>query len=56
MNFSLSKSLEILEGTPCVLIAMLQNLSVEWTLNNEGGKTWNVHDIVGHLIHGEKTD
>jgi len=56
MKFSLSKSLEILERTPGVLIALLQNLSVEWTLNNEGGETWNVHDIVGHLIHGEETD
>ncbi|MEJ7767409.1 MAG: DinB family protein [Chitinophagaceae bacterium] len=56
MYFSLSNSLEILERTPGVLFALLQNLSVEWTVNNEGGQTWNVHDIIGHLIHGEKTD
>jgi hypothetical protein len=23
---------------------------------NEGDKTWSVFDVVGHLIHGEKTD
>jgi hypothetical protein len=56
MNFSLEKSIEILERTPDVLNAMLQNISVEWTLNNEGEQTWRVYDIIGHLIHGEKTD
>ncbi len=56
MNFSLSKSIEILERTPDVLIAMLQNVSIDWTENNEGSETWSVHDVVGHLIHGEKTD
>lgn len=56
MNFSLSKSIEILERTPDVLIAMLQYVSTEWTLNNEGAETWSAYDIVGHLIHAEKTD
>ena len=56
MNFSLSKSIEILERTPEVLNVMLQNLSNEWTSNNEGDETWSVYDIVGHLIHGELTD
>lgn len=56
MNFNLAKSIEILEGTPNVLIAMLQNISPDWTANNEGGETWSVFDIIGHLIHGEKTD
>ena len=56
MNFTLEKSIEILERTPNVLAAMLQNISAEWTLNNEGGQTWTVYDIIGHLIHGEKTD
>lgn len=56
MNFSLSKSIEILERTPEVLIVMLNGLSGEWTENNEGSDSWNVYDIVGHLIHGELTD
>jgi hypothetical protein len=56
MNFSLSKSIEILERTPNVLIMMLQGLSPEWTSNNEGAETWSVFDVVGHLIEGEKTD
>ncbi len=50
------KSIEILERTPDVLITMLQNISPEWTSCNEGGESWSVFDIVGHLIYGEKTD
>ena len=56
MNFTLGKSLEILERTPDVLSSLLQNLSYDWTSPNEGGETWSAYDIVGHLIHGEKTD
>src|SRR4051812_3403252 len=56
MNFKLEKSIEILERTPNVLMAMLHGISVEWTSNNEGEKTWSAYDVVGHLIHGEKTD
>lgn len=56
MKFSLFTSLEILERTPGVLNSMLQNISGDWTANNEGEGTWSVYDIIGHLIHGEKTD
>ena len=27
-----------------------------WTRGNEGPATWCPHDVVGHLIHGEKAD
>lgn len=56
MNFSIPKSIEILERTPEALIAMLQNVSSDWTSNNEGGDTWSPYDVVGHLIHCERTD
>lgn len=56
MNFSIEKSIEILERTPAVLEAMLQNISAECAENNEGGETWSPFDVVGHLVHGEKTD
>lgn len=55
-NFSLDKSLEILERTPGVISNMLENLSGFWIHNNEGPDSWSPYDIVGHLIHGEKTD
>lgn len=56
MNLTIEKAIEILERTPNVLISMLQNISADWTSTNEGGETWSVYDIIGHLIHGEKTD
>ena len=56
MNFTVEKSIEILEHTPAVLEMMLQNVSADWTENNEGGETWSVFDVLGHLVHGEKTD
>jgi uncharacterized damage-inducible protein DinB len=56
VNFSLEKSIQILERTPEVLHLMLSNLSDDWTTKNESEGTWSVYDIIGHLIHGEKTD
>jgi hypothetical protein len=56
MDFDLEKSIEILERTPAVLQALLSGLSDEWTMQNEGPDTWSPYDIIGHLIHGEKTD
>ena len=56
MDFNLSKSLEILQRTPDTLFALLQGISSDWTSANEGGDTWSVYDVIGHLIHGEKTD
>lgn len=56
MDFSLPKSLEVLERTPEVLHRMLHGLSEDWTSPNEGEGTWSVFDVVGHLIQGDKTD
>ena len=56
MNFTIERATEILERTPGVLQTMLLNISEDWTSKNEGGDTWSVYDIIGHLIHGEKTD
>ena len=56
MNFNLKKSLEILERTPIVIESYLSDLSEEWIYTNEGEGTWSPYDIIGHLIHGEKTD
>lgn len=56
MQFSITSALQILERTPAVLETMLNNLQDEWTLGNEGENTWSAFDIIGHFIHGEKTD
>lgn len=56
MKFNLTHSIEILERTPLVLEIMLKDLSDEWIKNNEGHETWSPYDVIGHLIHGDKTD
>lgn len=56
VDFSIPKSIAILERTPAVLRSLLIDLPDEWTMHNEGGETWSPYDIVGHYIHGEKTD
>ena len=56
MEFSIDKALEVLRQTPNTIQSLLENLSDEWIFSNEGPKTWSTFDIVGHLIHGEKTD
>lgn len=52
----LTSSIEILERTPSVVTDMLRGLSDDWIRQNEGPGTWAPYDILGHLIHGEKTD
>lgn len=56
MKYSLSKSYEILDRTPTVLKTLLSNLHEDWVMNNEGPETFSPYDVIGHLIHGEKTD
>ena len=56
MPFNLENSIQILERTPEVLEALLSGLSDDWTKVNEGGESWSPNDIVGHLLHGERTD
>ena len=54
--FTIELGLEVLERTPAVLRVWLGGLSPEWLAANEGPDTWNPYDVVGHLIHGERTD
>ena len=56
MNYSKEQAIEILERTAAVLKSLLANISQDWVMNNEGADTFSPYDVVGHLIHGEKTD
>jgi hypothetical protein len=56
MKFELTRSVEVLERTPSVLMSMLNGLSDDWIMQNEGDDSWSPYDVIGHLIHGEKTD
>lgn len=54
--FTVERGLEVLERTPAVLRALLDGLAPEWIAATEGPDTWSPYDVVGHLIHGERTD
>jgi hypothetical protein len=56
MQYSLERSYEILDRTPAVITALLSGLPDDWIMPNEGPETFSPYDVVGHLIHGEKTD
>ncbi|MBI3410115.1 MAG: DinB family protein [Planctomycetes bacterium] len=55
-TFQLEQALEILRNTPRALRSMLAGISDIWTHSNYGDNTFSPFDVVGHLIHGERTD
>lgn len=56
MQHNLQDTISLLTRTPAALNALLRDLPETWTLGNEGENTWSPFDIIGHLIHGERTD
>ena len=56
MAFDLEEALAVLERTPAALDALLRGLPDAWIHQTEGPGTWSPFDVVGHLLHGEKTD
>ncbi len=56
MDHDLAHTMALLERTPATLDAWLRDLPDAWTTQNEGGDSWTAYDVVGHLIHGERTD
>ena len=56
MDFTLEDAFDLLSRTPATLRHLLQDLPPRWSRSDEGGESWSPFDIVGHLIHGEKTD
>ena len=53
---NLRHTIALLTRTPAALEALLRDLPETWTLRNEGENTWSAFDVVGHLIHAERTD
>jgi hypothetical protein len=56
MNYRLDDAVAILRRTPAALRDILLGLPDDWLRANEGPGTWSPSDVVGHLIHGERTD
>jgi hypothetical protein len=60
-EFELADAIALLARTPASVDALLRGLPDIWVRGTEGrgldGKdTWSAFDILGHLIHGERTD
>ncbi len=56
MKFEINQAVEILSQTPYSLKRMLDDLSPEWTIGSSDRDNWSPYAVIGHLIHGEKTD
>jgi hypothetical protein len=56
MEQNLEHTICLLTRTPATLDVLLRDLPEAWTMRNEGGNSWSAFDVVGHLIHGERTD
>jgi hypothetical protein len=52
----LQQTIALLRRTPAALDALLRDLPESWAQRNEGEGTWSAYDVIGHLIHGERTD
>lgn len=52
----LHEAVAVLERTPAALDALLRGLPDGWITAHEGGETWSAFDVIGHLIHGDRTD
>jgi hypothetical protein len=53
---SLPEAAAVLARTPATLRALLAGLPEAWLDAHEGADTFSPRDVLGHLIHGEKTD
>jgi hypothetical protein len=56
LKYDPNDAVEILSRTPSVLTALLRGLPAAWTDAREGPQGWSPREIIGHLIHGERTD
>ena len=55
-SFVMEEGVAILSRTPATLDALLRGLPDGWIAAHEGGETWSPFDVIGHLIHAERTN
>jgi hypothetical protein len=55
-DHNLQHTIALLTRTPAALDALLRDLPEMWTMRDEGENTWTAYDVIGHLIHSERTD
>lgn len=54
--FVMEDAVAILERTPAALDALLRGLPDGWIAAREAADAWSPFDVIGHLIHLERTD
>src|SRR5687767_5804637 len=55
-TYSVADAVPVLSRTPATLDALLRGLPESWLNAHEGGETWSPFDVVGHLIHADRTN
>jgi uncharacterized damage-inducible protein DinB len=55
-GFAIDDAIAVLKRTPASLRALLEGLPQFWIRSTEGQEAWSPYDVLGHLIHGERTD
>src|SRR5690606_33095297 len=56
VTFELAGVVTALGRTPDVVDAMLGHLDEAWVWHRPGPREWSAAEILGHFIHGERTD
>src|SRR5229473_4410594 len=56
MEVNIAEATAVLSRTPGALRELLEGLPESWLNSDEGAGTFSPRDVVGHLVHGEKTD
>jgi hypothetical protein len=56
MEVNIAEATAVLTRTPAALRDLLEGLPESWLTADEGAGTFSPRDVVGHLLHGEKTD
>jgi hypothetical protein len=56
MEFAIDGTGQVLARTPRVVRTLVEGLPDGLVRANYGPGTWSPHEVIGHLIHGEKTD
>ena len=55
-SVDLDEAVAVLSRTPSVVRSLLADLPEEWAGFRVEDTSWTPYDVLGHLIHGERTD
>lgn len=56
MEFNLETCIQLLSSTPILLKTWFNEIPEIWIHQRGKDESWSPYDVLGHLIHGERTD